>query len=176
MELTCESRTESPEMVPFGSIAAVVSDLYDRYRTEVLRLCITYMRNRPDAEDATQETFLKVWRKLDCFESRNQCTVRSWIMRIACNTCKDMLRKGWRKHEDRTITPEDLPSHGCASWEDIELFMDVKNLPEKYRNVLLLVYWQGMTVRETAETICIRESTVCNRLKKARSLIEGELR
>ena len=171
MELIFESNAVSPEMVSSRSVSAVVSDLYDRYGTDVLRLCFTYMRNCPDAEDATQETFLKVWRKLDRFESRNQCTVRSWIMRIACNTCKDMLRKGWRKHEDRSITPEDLPSTGSASQEDIELFMDVMDLPEKYRSVIFMVYWQRMTLRETAETIHISESTVSRRLKKAEFIL-----
>ena len=51
--------------------------------------------------------------------------------------------------------------------------MDVMNLPEKYRVVLLLVYWQGMTVQETADTIGVALSTVSRRLEKARSMIEG---
>ena len=169
MELIYENGLQCRERVlsPSDSVSA----LYEQYGTDVLRLCFTYMHNRPDAEDAVQETFLKIWRKLDCYEARNHCTVKSWIMRIACNTCKDMLRKSWRKHEDRTITPEDLPSLGSTSREDTELFMDVMNLPEKYRSVILMVYWQRMTVRETAEVVRSSESTVCRRLRKAESML-----
>ena len=94
-------------------------------------------------------------------------------MRVACNTCKDLLRKSWRKHEERTITEEDLSKLGNASREDRELIMDVMNLPEKYRSVLLMVYWQGMTIKETADTIGTGQSTVSRRLEKARSMIEG---
>ena len=79
---------------------------------------------------------------------------------IASYAVRAAIDMGFRVPEDISIMGFDLQT----------------NLPEKYRSVLLLVYWQGMTVRETAETICKRESTVCNRLKKARSLIEGELR
>ena len=51
--------------------------------------------------------------------------------------------------------------------------MDVMNLPEKYRSVLLMVYWHGMTIKETADTIGTGQSTVSRRLEKARSMIEG---
>ena len=173
MELTYQKAGPCSERAALCSAAAVVSAWYDQYGTDVLRLCFTYMRNRTDAEDAAQETFLKVWRNLDRFEGRNGCSPKSWIMRIACNTCRDQLRKSWRKHEERSLTPENLPDAGSASHADIELFMDVMNLPEKYRVVLLLVYWQGMTVQETADTIGVALSTVSRRLEKARSMIEG---
>ena len=68
--------------------------------------------------------------------------------------------------------PEDLAALGESSREDRELIIDVMNLPEKYRSVLLMVYWQGMTIRETAETLRSAQSTVCMRLEKARSMIE----
>ena len=172
MELTYKARAADPERTKPYSASEVVSAWYDQYGTDVLRLCFMYMRNRPDAEDATQETFLKIWRKLDRYEARNNCSVRTWIMRVACNTCKDMLRKSWRKHEERTVTPEDLAALGESSREDRELIIDVMNLPEKYRSVLLMVYWQGMTIRETAETLRSAQSTICMRLEKARSMIE----
>ncbi len=172
MELTYENRAVAPDRVMMNAASAVVSAWYDQYGTDVLRLCFMYMRNRSDAEDATQETFLKIWRKLDCYEGRNRCSVRSWILRIACNTCKDMLRKSWRKHEELSLTFEELPAPGYSSQEDRELIMDVMNLPEKYRSALLMVYWQGMTMKEAAETLRISQATICRRLEKARSMID----
>ncbi len=169
MELIFENGAKCPERLL--SRSDIVSALYEQYGTDVLRLCFTYLHNRPDAEDAAQETFLKIWRKLDYYEGRNYCTVRSWIMRIACNTCKDLLRRSWRKHEDRRMTPEDLPMHEDTAGEDVELFMDIMNLPEKYRSVILMVYWQRMTVGETADIVRTSKSTVCRRLKKAESML-----
>ena len=138
MELTYENRAAVPDRMMTNAASAVVSAWYDQYGTDVLRLCFMYLRNRSDAEDATQETFLKIW----------------------------------RKHEERSITPDDLSALGDSSREDRELMMDVMNLPEKYRSVILMVYWQGMTMKETAETLRISQSTTCRRLEKARSMID----
>ena len=151
--------------------SVIVSAWYDRYGTDVLRLCFMYMRNQADAEDALQETFLKIWRKLDCYEGRNHCTARSWIMKVARNTCMDLLRKNRHRHEECTLTIENLSSLGDASPEDRELVMDVMNLPEKYRSVTLMIYWYGMTIKEAAETLQTSQSTVHRRLEKARSMI-----
>ena len=173
MELTYENGAAIRDKMMTSSASVVVSAWYDQYGTDILRLCFMYLRNRSDAEDATQETFLKVWWKLDCFEARNHCSARSWIMRVACNTCKDMLRKSRRKHEYRSVTREDLSALGDSSREDRELMMDVMNLPEKYRSVILMVYWQGMTMKEASETLRLSQSTICRRLEKARSMIDG---
>ena len=150
---------------------AILSAWYDEYGTDILRYCFMFLGNRADAEDATQETFLKVWRNIGRFESRNGCSPKTWIIRIAGNTCRDYLRKGWKKHESRQITPEDLNSLGSAPREDRELIMDVMNLPDEYRQAVLLVFWYGMTIRETAECMCTSAATVSRRLEKARRMI-----
>ena len=81
------------------------------------------------------------------------------------------MRKSWRKHEDRSVPAEDLPLREKAPGENIELRMDVMDLPEKYRDVVLLVYWQRMTIREAARAVSASEATVCRRLQTARSMI-----
>ena len=150
---------------------SVLSAWYDAYGTEILRYCFMMLGNRTDAEDATQETFLKAWRSIGRFEAKNGCSARTWITRIAGNTCRDYLKRSWYKHESRLISPEDLKKLGNAPEEDRELIMDVMNLPEKYRQVILLVFWQGMTIRETAACMSTSESTVCRRLEKAKKMI-----
>ena len=129
----------------------VVSAWYDAYGTDILRYCFMMLGNRTDAEDATQETFLKAWRNIGRYEARNGCSPKSWIIRIAGNTCRDYLRRAWHKYESRLITPEDLQKLGNAPDESRELIMDVMNLPDEYRQAVLLVFWYGMTIRETAE-------------------------
>ena len=149
----------------------VVSAWYDAYGTDILRYCFMMLGNRTDAEDATQETFLKAWRNIGRYEARNGCSPKSWIIRIAGNTCRDYLRRAWHKYASRLITPEDLQKLGNAPDESRELIMDVMNLPEKYREVVLLVFMQGMTVREAAECMQTSASTISRRLEKARKMI-----
>ena len=149
----------------------VVSAWYDAYGTDILRYCFMMLGNRTDAEDATQETFLKAWRNIGQYEARNGCSPKSWIIRIAGNTCRDYLRRAWHKYESRLITPEDLQKLGNAPDESREMIMDVMNLPEKYREVVLLVFMQGMTVREAAECMQTSASTISRRLEKARKMI-----
>ena len=149
----------------------VVSAWYDAYGTDILRYCFMMLGNRTDAEDATQETFLKAWRNIGRYEARNGCSPKSWIIRIAGNTCRDYLRRAWHKYESRLITTEDLQKLGNAPDESRELIMDVMNLPEKYREVVLLVFMQGMTVREAAECMQTSASTISRRLEKARKMI-----
>lgn len=157
--------------VPAEAKETVLSAWYDEYGTDILRYCFMFLGNKSDAEDATQETFLKVWRNIDRYEARDGCSPKTWIIRIAGNTCRDYLRKGWHKHENRQITPEDLQKLGNSTEEDRETILDVMNLPEKYRQVVLLIFWHGMTIREAAECICTSESTVFRRLEKAKKMI-----
>ena len=153
-----------------NSREAVLSRWYDAYGTDVLRLCCFYLGSRADAEDATQETFLKAWKHMDRFQGRNQCAPKTWLMRIACNTCRDHLRRAFRKHE---VPKDDLSSFIQTDSDDRELILDVMNLPEKYRAVILLFYLQSMTVRETARALHISPSTVSRRLETARGLLRN---
>ncbi len=170
---TCRNFRNSANEIKTSAAAdtTVLSAWYDKYGTDILRYCFMFLGNRPDAEDATQETFLKVWRNIGRFEARDGCSPKTWIIKIAGNTCRDYLRKGWRKRECRLITPEDLQRLGNAPDGDRELILDVMNLPEKYRQVILLVFWCGMTIREAAECISTSESTVFRRLEKAKKMI-----
>ena len=150
---------------------ATLSAWYDAYGTDVLRYCFMFLGNKADAEDATQETFLKVWRNIGRFKSRNGCSPKTWIIKIAANTCRDYLRKGWRKHEKTLVTPEELARLGSAPQEDRDLVMDVMRLPEKYRQVILLVFWHGMTIREAAQCMSTSQSTAFRTLEKAKQMI-----
>ena len=149
---------------------SVLSRWFDAYGTDVLRLCCFYLGRYADAEDAVQETFLKAWKHMEHFQGRNQCTPKTWLMKIACNTCRDHLRRAFRKHE---VPKADLSAFIQTDPDDRELILDVMNLPEKYRAVILLFYLQSMTVRETALALHISPSTVSRRLEKAKRLLRN---
>lgn len=74
------------------------------YQLPLLRLCMMYLHDEEQAKDAVQETFIKAYRHLDGF--RADASEKTWLTRIAVNTCKNVLRTGWFRHVDRSVTPE----------------------------------------------------------------------
>ena len=154
---------------------AEFEQLMRTYETEVLRVCFLCLADRGMAEDALQDTFTKVWRSMDRFEQRNDCSVKTWIMRIAVNTCRDYRRSSWFRHRSATRSLEDLPpALTPVSQDSRELFLDVLGLPEKYRHVILLYHYQGMTAEEVASALGISRPTVSRCLKKAYALLRSE--
>ena len=81
--------------------------LVEQYQTDLLRLCYIQLHDTALAEDAVQETFIKAYRSFPVF--RGDCSEKTWLMRIAVNTCRDMIHSAWFRHLDRRITPEQLP-------------------------------------------------------------------
>ena len=155
--------------------ARLVSAWYAAYFQDAVRLCRLYLGSQADAEDAAQETFLKLWRKLDTMESRTGASVRAWIMTTAGNTCRDQLRKPFRRFEDRTVRPEELGGRGELPPVDRELRIDLARLPEEYRTPVRLVYGRGLTVQETAARVRVSKATISRRLQKARGIIRRSM-
>lgn len=147
-----------------------------QYQQSLLRTCFLYLRDRALAEDAVQETFLKAYRSLASF--RGECSEKTWLMKIAMNTCCDLRRA----HRLRSIDPRRIPdllpqaAEPFAPAEE-ELVTQVIQLPRKLREVILLYYYQDMTVTEIAVSLGISQSSVSGRLKRARgklrTLLEG---
>lgn len=150
--------------------------LVDRYQTAVLHMCYLCLCDRSLAEDAAQETFLKVYGSMDAF--RGESSEKTWIMKIAMNTCYSINRSGWFRFFNRRVTPEMMPDAAVETGEDDErLASAVAGLPLRLRKVILLYYYQGLKVNEIAEALGISQSSVSGRLKrgreKLRNLLEG---
>ena len=151
--------------------------LVGEYQGPVLRMCFLTLRDRTLAEDAAQETFLKVYRTMDTF--RGECSEKTWIMKIAVRTCYDMNRSGWFRFMNRRVTPEMLPEQAAEESDprDDELTAAVLRLPLKLREAVLLHHYQGLNVNETAEALGISHSSASGRLKRGREklkeLLEG---
>lgn len=143
-----------------------------QYGNSILKICFIYLSDRSLAEDALQETFLKAWKNYDQFESRNKCSEKTWLMRIAINVCHDYHRSRWHKNVDTNKALEDLPpALTTVSDADRTLFLDILKLPEKLKQVILLHYYQGLTIAETAEALNIGVNAAQYRLKKAVSML-----
>ena len=148
--------------------------LVNQYQPSLLRTCYMYLRDQEQAKDAVQETFFKAYRNLGTF--RGESAEKTWLMKIAVNTCHDMRKTAWSLHMDRRVTPEMLPE-ASVPFEEFEegLIVEVMNLPLKLREVVLLYYYQNMDTNEIAETLGIARSSVSGRLQRARKKLRDVL-
>ena len=145
-----------------------------RWEKPLLRLCFAYLSDTALAEDAVQETFFKAWKSRDRF--RGEAEEKTWLTRIAINTCKDLLKSAWTRNTDRYVTLDSLPE-GTVPFDerDDTVTRTVMTLPQKLREVTLLHWYQGMTLNEMAKVLKLPRSTVNYRLKKAKAKLKEEL-
>ena len=140
--------------------------MVNEYQTALKNLCYMILHDEALAEDAVQETFIKAYKGLASF--RGDCGQKTWLTRIAVNTCRDMQRSSWFRHVDRRVSPDMMPDKEAESFgESEELAQAIVALPGKYREVVLLRYYQDMTIREIAQALGIAQSSVFGRLKRA---------
>ncbi len=152
-----------------------VARLMDQHGHALLRMCFLHLRDEQLAEDAVQETFLKAWRKLDTF--RGESSEQTWLTGIAINVCRDMLRTGWLRCVDRRVDILRLPECAQAdAYPDSTVLTEVMGLPARLREVVLLRYYQGLTLREAADALHIGVSTVKQRQHKANQILRKRLK
>ncbi len=154
--------------------AAWLADIVAQYEQKLLRMCYLYLRDLSLSEDAVQETFLKAWKGFEHFRGASQ--EKTWLMRIAINTCKDMRRSAWFRRIDRSAALDQLPE-GTAPFtpKDDTLTRTVMTLKPRIRAVVLLHWYQQLSAEETAKALGVSRSTVYNRLNKAQKLLRREL-
>ncbi|MGN1432779.1 MAG: RNA polymerase sigma factor [Ruminococcus sp.] len=143
----------------------------EQYTDIVYRAALSYCKNINDAEDAVQNTFVKLL-KTDT-EFNDDEHIRKWLIRVAVNECKNIWKSFWRRNvtsfEELEKEPEYLES------DKTELFSEVMKLPQKYRVVLHLYYYEGYCVKEIAQLVGISESNVQTRLMRARNKLKLQL-
>ena len=149
--------------------------LVDAYQTELKRLCFICLKDRMLAEDAVQETFMKVYRKMDAL--RPELNEKAWLYKIAVNCCRDMRRSAWFKRVNRRVTPDLLPDPAAPppSDEAIDLNRAIARLNDKQREVILLRYYQGFSEAEIADILRLSQSSVSGRLKRAKEQLQALL-
>ena len=142
--------------------------LMDVYGDGLKRLCCVYLRDLGLAEDAVQETFIKAYDHIDELLAGEIESAKAWLMRIAVNTCKDTLRSSWMRHIDRRQEIEALPlSIASCPEEKLALTQAIMALPPKLREIVLLYYYQDMSLRTCANVLGISAPTATRRLQQA---------
>ena len=143
--------------------------LYRDYMPSVYRMAYSYLQNHPDSEDVVQECFLRLAQSGKHFEDTRQ--VQAWLIITAANLSKDLLRRAHRKDLPLDAA-EDRPA---PREEHKELRRAVLELPDKYRTVIYLYYFEGYSVQELAKLLHRPESTVKTWLRRGRELLREKI-
>ena len=146
-------------------------EFYERNYKLVYRICFTYMKNKSEAEDCTEDVFVKVLSGK--FTFNDETHEKKWLTVTAINLCKDRLKHWFR----RMVSPiEDAEeSSGEEIPEPDETLDAVMSLPTKYKDVIYLHYYMYYKTDEIAEMLHKPPSTVQNHLSEARSLLKKQL-
>lgn len=145
--------------------------IYVEYRARVFSTAYRFMRNHQDAEDVTQDVFIKVHRKMAKF--RGDSALSTWIYRITVNTALDLLRRRKRR---QAVSIDDVPepSAGPSNLQGLIESM-IPSLPEGYRKVFVLHDIQGLKHSEIGEILGITEGASKSQLHRARAAMRRKL-
>jgi RNA polymerase sigma-70 factor (ECF subfamily) len=157
-----------------------IGALIRRYQNYVYRLCFLVMRNEQDAEDMTQETFIRACRALPRYEIRRGASFEAWLYRISVNCCRSRMRRKWYQvlpwpNPAPVIVsePESQPDRQLLHEEHREEILEaIDSLGEKHRLVVILRYYAGLSNEEIARTLKIPSGTVRSRLHTARQRLK----
>lgn len=144
-----------------------VLSLFDSYADSVYRVALSYLGSRQEAEDVTQNVFLKLLESdINIYRGRE----KAFLTKMTVNRCKNIIRSA-KSHE--TVPLEDAPLFSRPG--DGEIFRAVAALPEKYRIAVILHCVEGYSLAETAAILRVGASAVSMRLHRARKILKEEI-
>jgi len=147
-----------------------IAEIYERNKDMVYRICFAYMKNVMDTEDVIQDTFCNLIKSGAAFESAEH--EKAWIIRTATNLCKNALRHWWRGHES-------LDDHEALQAKDVfeidSAFNAVMTLPDKYKTVVYLHYYEGYDSVEISKLLKKPQSTIRWYLSQSRKILREKL-
>ena len=135
----------------------------------VYKIAFLMLKNKEDAEEVYQETFIKLYENFK--KMKNDEHMKHWLIRVTINNCKMLLRK--RKRENLTELDENISFEDNSNITSIEA---VKKLPEKYRIVIYLYYYEQYKVSEISNILKTSEGTIKSQLSRAREILKNELK
>ena len=149
-----------------------IEQMVEEHGDFLLRFCTLYLKDKMLAEDALQDTFIRAWKKQDTYRGEASC--RTWLTKIALNVCRNYLRSPWSRRIEVTDFWE-LTEGRDGGYGQVDSRLDVMNailqLKEKYRVVILLHYYEELSVKEIASIMGKKEATVLTQLKRGRECL-----
>jgi RNA polymerase sigma factor (sigma-70 family) len=167
----------SPDKTNQISKEEQLSWLMDEYGDMVVRLAYTYVKQKQLAEDISQEVFLSCYKNLEAFQ--NKSTYKTWIYRITVNKCKDYFKTWSYKnliYQDfvRTVFAsgeKSFVTNIVDKEENEQIFEKVLSLPVKFREVIILHYYEEQSINDISNLLNLNPNTVKTRLHRARKLL-----
>lgn len=150
--------------------------IMEEYGESLKRFIFTYTKNRAQTDDIFQEVLLAVYQKIDTYEGR--ASFKNWLYRVTANKCKDYLRspmhrlitwKDQMKEKSDAVTPE---QSFLLNEQKRLVIQAILNLPIKYREVLILQYYQEFSIQEISELLKVNPSTIKTRIMRAKEKLE----
>ena len=144
-------------------------EIYHRHVDTVYRVCFSFMKNTPEAEDMTQETFIRLLSSGKQFEDQRH--EKAWLIVTASNLCKDAMKKWWRRNE--SIEDHlDLPGEQTA---ENPVMAAIFSLRKEYKTPVYMYYYEGYSTAVIAQYLNCPEATVRSRLSRARKQLRSML-
>lgn len=165
--------------VPVEALKESMEETMERlmadYGDGLMKLCFMMLSDRALAEDAVQETFFKAFRAYPRF--RHDSSEYTWLTRIAVNTCKSLRARAWFRREERRAEPaEGTDQRAADDLPDDTVLRAVMALAPKYKEPVLLHYYQGLPTKEIAIALGVAQSSVSVRLMRARDMLKDQLK
>jgi len=161
------------ERLAAGEYRAAFEPLVERYKDKVFRLCVSILRNETQAEDVTQEIFIRIWKALPGFQW--QASLSTWIYTISRNCCLTELKKQTAHPTDSLTRPEiesaaeELTSSNVGeTGAELDVQWMLNQIPEKYRRVIALFYLEQKSYEEVATMLVLPLGTVKTFLHRAK--------
>lgn len=149
----------------------VVSRAIQQYAPMVQRICFIHLKNEADTDDIFQMVFLKY--AMSTVEFQSDAHEKAWLIRVTVNACKDLLKSFFRKH---TVPLGDyIEQSGVTEPHHSEVLEAVLSLPEKYRRVVYLHYYEGYTALEIGEILGMKVNTVYTHLSRGKDYLREAL-
>lgn len=148
----------------------------EKYADMVYRIALLQTKNKNDADDVFQEVFLRLVKYIHTIEDEEHG--KHWLMRVTVNCAKTHFTTAWRRHtvfyeEEREIEE----SYEMETNEDKEIiYQAVKELPDKYRVVIHLFYYEELSIAEIAEVLKKKQNTIKSQLARGRELLKEKLK
>lgn len=149
--------------------------LVEEYGDRLLRTCCLILRDRGEAEDVVQETFVKVFRKVEDF--RGESGLYTWIYTIALNLSRDRLKKNtdFSIFENEQIDNIDTEIHLEKAIDREVLRKELDEINPIYREVIVLFYFEELSIKEISQLLNEKEGTVKSRLSRGRNILKESL-
>lgn len=148
-----------------------VSRAIERYSDTVQRLCLVYLKNHADTEDVFQNVFFKYYLSSVVFKSDEH--EKAWIIRVTVNACKDWLKNFFRS---RTVPLDEVAELASdVPQENKEVLEAVLSLPEKYRDVVYLHYYENYTAPQISQILHKNVNTIYTLLTRSKELLREKM-